>query len=96
MQDQESALTLIESDFLSSTNPLRIWKLVYFDMTFYLIDEERERFLKELAAGNTVIQIGGLTLTNKLVYMYQFKNKPSKKEYEEVIGKDGKISLREK
>ncbi len=81
MADQESALTLAKSNFLSSNEPDRIWKLVYFDMTFYLTDEEREHFLKELASGNTVIQIGGLTLTNKLVYMYQFKNKPSNKKY---------------
>ena len=81
MSNQESALILKKSNFLSETDPLRVWKLVYFDMTFYLTDEEREHFLKELAVGNNVIQIGSLTLTNKLVYMYQFKNKPEHKEY---------------
>ena len=83
MTTQESALTLIKSnDFLSEEKPDRIWKLVYPDKaTFYLTDEEREHFLKELARGKTIIQIGSLTLTNRLTYLYQYKNKPEHKEY---------------
>jgi len=81
--DQELALTLPKSDdFLSEEKPDRVWKLVYPDKaTFYLNDEEREHFLRELADGKTIIQIGSLTLTNRLTYMYQYKNKPLNKQY---------------
>ena len=83
MQDQESALTLVKSnDFLSDEKPDRIWKIVYPDKaTFYLTDSERDHFLKEMASGKTIIQIGSLTLTSRLTYMYQFKNKPEHKDY---------------
>ena len=83
MITQELALTLTKSnDFLSEEKPDRIWKLVYPDKaTFYLTDGEREHFLKEMANGKTIIQIGSLTLTSRLTYMYQFKNKLEDKEY---------------
>jgi hypothetical protein len=86
MADQESALTLTKSNnFLSSTDPMRVWILTYPDKTtFYLTDEERTQFLTELANGNNIIQIEGLTLTTRFTYMYQFKNKPEAKEYEQV------------
>ena len=82
MDNQKSALTLAKSSFLSATDPERVWILSYPDRTtFYLTDEERQRFLQELASDKTIIQIGSLTLTGRFTYMYQFKNKPEKKEY---------------
>jgi hypothetical protein len=84
MADQESALTLPKSNLLSADIPDRVWELVYFDKKFYLTDENRAEFLQKLADGNIVVQIEGLTLTSKFVYMYQFKNKPVKVEYEQV------------
>ena len=83
--DQELALTLAKSSFLNPSVPDRIWAVVYPDKTtFYLTDEERGHFLKELASGKTIIQIGSLTLTGRFNYIYQFKNKPEKKEYIQV------------
>ena len=85
MENQESVLTLAKSSFLSATVPDRVWAVVYPDKTtFYLTDSEREQFLKELANGNNIIQIGSLTLTDRFNYIYQFKNKPEKKEYVQV------------
>jgi hypothetical protein len=85
MKNQESALTLPSSSFLRADIPERVWALVYPDKTtFYLNDEERLDFLKRLSEGSTVIQIGNLTLTSRFNYMYQFKNKPDKKEYKFV------------
>jgi hypothetical protein len=82
MQNQESALTLLSSDFLSKDIPGRVWALVYPDKNiFYLNDEERKELLGKIAGGNTVVQIGGLTLSSRFSYMYQFKNKPANKEY---------------
>jgi hypothetical protein len=89
MADQESALTLIKSnDFLKDDIPNRVWMIAYSDKkTFFLNDEERATFLKGLADGNTIIQIGSLTLSNRFIYMYQFKNKPVHKEYKFVGNK---------
>ena len=89
MNDQGSVLTLTKSnDFLSETMPDRVWKLVYPDReTFYLTDSERDHFLKEMSNGKTIIQIGSLTLTSRLTYMYQFKNKPVHREYKFEDGK---------
>jgi hypothetical protein len=59
-----------------------VWILTYPDRTtFYLTDEEREQFLRELANDKTIIQIGSLTLTGRFTHLYQFKNKPTNKEY---------------
>ena len=84
MADQELALTLIKSnDFLKDDIPDRVWMIAYSDKkTFFLNDEERATFLKEIAEGNTIVQIGSLTLSNRFNYIYQFKNKPVHKEYE--------------
>ena len=82
MQDQESQLTLQISDFLSKNIPDRVWVLTYPDRTtFYLNDSERLEFLKQMANGNTIVQIGDLTLTSRFTYLYQFKNRPTKKGY---------------
>lgn len=93
MTDQESALTLRKSNFLSATEPDRVWILTYPDRTtFYLTDEEREQFLRGLANDKTIIQIGSLTLTGRFTHMYQFKNKQVKKEYIDI----GNNTLKEK
>ena len=92
MDNQESALTLPKSNFLSSTEPDRVWAVVYPDRTtFYLTDEERQQFLQALASDKTIIQIGSLTLTGRFTYMYQFKNKPVHKIYEFSEGKAKEI-----
>ena len=86
MANQESALTLQKSNnFFSATDPMRVWILTYPDKAvFYLTDEERLQFLKELASGNDIVQVGSLTLSKRFTHMYQFKNKPAKVEYEQV------------
>lgn len=85
MDDQGSALTLPKSNFLSADIPDRVWMLVYPDKTtFYLTDLDREQLLRELADGNEIVQIGSLTLSKRFTYIYQFKNKPVKKEYVQI------------
>lgn len=88
MDNQESQLTSVKSnDFLNAKSPFRVWALSYPDrQIFYLTDEEREDFLKKVASGNTVIQLGSLTLSTRFSYLYQFKNKPTGKHYEIIDG----------
>ena len=53
------------SDYYNPNDPMRRWEVMYgYEDKFYLTDKEREFFLKNIAGGAKIVQIGDITLTS--------------------------------
>ena len=100
MNQDESALTKYEAkieDYSNDSILERRWAIVYVGgKTFFLTDEEREKFLIDLKKGATIAQVGGvLTLSNRFSYIYALRDKGQDKgsDYEIIDGKAVRKSI---
>jgi hypothetical protein len=76
----------------------RRWEVVYGygkEARKFLTDEERRYFLGELSQGKTMVQVGGLTLTNRFLYIAPLRDKKEQTEYE-LVEVNGEQVYREK
>ena len=71
------------SDYTNSDLPERRWKIFYgYKQEFYLTDDERNFFMGAFLKGDSFVQVGQLTLSNKFLFIVPIKNK---KRTEEII-----------
>jgi len=92
LNQDESQLTKYQpkiEDFSNDQILERRWAIVYVGgKTFFLTDEEREKFLLDLKKGATIMQVSGiLTLSNRFSYIYPLRDKQIKRggDYE-IVG----------
>ena len=64
------------SDYTNSDLPERRWKIFYgYKQEFYLTDDERNFFINSFLKGDSFVQVGQLTLSNKFLFIVPIKNK---------------------
>lgn len=84
-------LTTIEStaiaDFKNPDITERRWKVTSGKEEFYLTDTEKEFLLHQLGEGVEFIQIGQLTLSNKIMHIYPIREVQKTREFEIIDGK---------